>query len=135
METSPNLIRGFQLTAGVVALLVFVQAILAGQFVYNEPDLKDVHEVMGNVLFMLAILQIAFAWLSRDAWRYRMVIWSAVIFALIVTQIGLGYLGRDEPDAAAIHVPVGVFLFSLTSIVAMLSAMDEKAKAVLRGTG
>ena len=135
METSPNLIRGFQLTAGVVALLVFVQAILAGQFVYNEPDLKDVHEVMGNVLFMLAILQIAFAWLSRDAWRYRMVIWSAVIFALIVTQIGLGYLGRDEPDAAAIHVPVGVFLFSLTSIVAMLSAMDEKAKTVLRGTG
>ena len=135
METSPNLIRGFQLTAGVVALLVFVQAILAGQFVYNEPDLKDVHEVMGNVLFMVAILQIAFAWLSRDAWRYRMVIWSAVIFALIVTQIGLGYLGRDEPDAAAIHVPVGVFLFSLTSIVAMLSAMDEKAKTVLRGTG
>jgi hypothetical protein len=135
LETSPNLIRGFQLTAGVVALLVFVQAILAGQFVYNEPDLKDVHEVMGNVLFMLAILQIAFAWLSRDAWRYRMVIWSAVIFALIVTQIGLGYLGRDEPDAAAIHVPVGVFLFSLTSIVAMLSAMDEKAKTVLRGTG
>jgi hypothetical protein len=135
LETSPNLIRGFQLTAGVVALLVFVQAVLAGQFVYNEPDLKDVHEIVGNVLFMLAVVQIAFAWLSRDAWRYRMVVWSAVIFALIVSQIGLGYLGRDESDAAAIHVPVGVFIFSLTSIVAMLSATDEKAKTVLRGTG
>ncbi len=135
MNTDPRLIRGFQLVAGLIALLILVQATLAGQFTYNEPSLKDVHEIMGNVLFMLAIVQLALAWLTRDVWRYRMVIWSAVILLLIVAQIGLGYGGRDSGDSAAVHIPVGVFLFALSSIVAMLSAMDERAKDVLRGTG
>lgn len=135
MDTDPRLIRGFQLVAGLIALLILVQAALAGQFTYNEPDLRNVHEIMGNALFMLAIGQLALAWLSRDAWRYRMVIWSVVVLLLIVAQIGLGYLGRDSGDWAAIHIPVGVFLFSLSSIIAMLSAMDERARTVLRGTG
>ena len=110
-----------------------MQAVVAGQFTYNEPDLKNVHEIMGNALFMLAIVQLALAWLTRDAWRYKMVIWSALVFLLIVAQIGLGYGGRTSGDSAAIHIPVGVFLFSLSSIIAMLSAMDERAKTALRG--
>lgn len=135
MDTDPRLIRGFQLVAGLIALLILVQATLAGQFTYNEPDLKDVHAIVGNVLFMLALLQLALAWLTRDAWRYRMVIWSAILVLLIVAQIGLGYGSRDNVDSAAIHIPVGVFLFALSSIIAMLSALDERAKSVLRGTG
>jgi hypothetical protein len=135
METSPGLIRAFQAVASLVALFIFIQAVLAGQFTYNEPDLKDVHEIGGNVLFMASLVQLALAWLTRDAWRFHMVAWSAVIVALITAQIGLGYLGRDEADAAAVHIPLGVFLFALASIVAMLAAMDEKAKTVLRGTG
>ncbi|MCH7483617.1 MAG: hypothetical protein IIA90_00535 [Chloroflexi bacterium] len=135
MDTDPRLIRGFQLVAGLIALLILVQATLAGQFTYKEPDLKNVHEIMGNVLFMLAIVQLALAWLTRDAWRYRMVIWSALVLLLIVAQIGLGYGGRENLDSAAIHIPVGVFLFALSSIIAMLSAIDERAKTILRGTG
>ena len=129
------MIRGFQLVAGLVALLILVQAVLAGQFTYNEPDLKNVHEIMGNILFMLAIVQLALAWLTRDAWRYKMVIWSALVLLLIVAQIGLGYGSRTSGDSAAIHIPLGVFLFSLSSIISMLSAIDERAKSVLRGTG
>ena len=135
MDTDPRLIRGFQLVAGLIALLILVQATLAGQFTYNEPDLKDVHAIVGNVLFMLALLQLALAWFTRDAWRYRMVIWSAILVLLIVAQIGLGYGSRENVDSAAIHIPVGVFLFALSSIIAMLSALDERAKSVLRGTG
>ncbi len=135
MDTDPRLIRGFQLVAGLVALLILVQATLAGQFTYKEPSLKDVHAIVGNVLFMLALLQLALAWFTRDAWRYRMVIWSAILVLLIVAQIGLGYGSRDNVDSAAIHIPVGVFLFALSSIIAMLSALDERAKSVLRGTG
>lgn len=135
MDTDPRLIRGFQLVAGLIALLILVQATLAGQFTYNEPDLEDVHAIVGNVLFVLALLQLALAWLTRDAWRYRMVIWSAILVLLIVTQIGLGYGSRDNVDSAAIHIPVGVFLFALASIIAMLSVLDERAKSVLRGTG
>ncbi len=135
MDTDPRLIRGFQIVAGLVALLILVQATLAGQFTYNEPDLKDVHAIVGNVLFMLALLQLALAWLTRDAWRRRMVISSAILVLLIVVQIGLGYGSRDNVDSAAIHIPVGVFLFALASIIAMLSMMDERAKRVLSGEG
>ncbi len=134
MDTDPRLIRGFQLVAGLIALLILVQATLAGQFTYNEPDLEDVHAIVGNVLFVLALLQLALAWLTRDAWRYRMVIWSAILVLLIVTQIGLGYGSRDNVDSAAIHIPVGVFLFALSSIIAMLSMLDERAKSVLSGS-
>ncbi len=135
MDTDPRLIRGFQLVAGIIALLILGQATLAGQFEHNGADLKGVHAMMGNILFMLALIQLALAWLTRDSWRYRMVIWSVLVLLLIVTQIGLGYGSRDSGDAAAIHIPLGVFLFSLSSIIAMLSAIDERAKTVLRGTG
>ena len=118
-----------------MALLILVQAALAGQFTYNEPDLKDVHAQIGNALFLRAILLLALAWLTRDAWRYRMVIWSALVLLLIVTQIGLGYGSRENVDSAAIHIPVGVFLFALSSIIAMLSMIDERAKSVLSGSG
>ena len=134
MDTDPRLIRGFQIVAGLIALLILVQATLAGQFTYNEPDLKDVHAQIGNALFLLAILLLALAWLTRDAWRYKMVIWSALVLLLIVAQIGLGYGSRDNVDSAAVHIPVGVFLFSLASIIAMLSMIDERAKSVLRGS-
>jgi len=133
LAASPGLIRAFQAVAGIVALLVFVQAILAGQFTYNEEDLKDVHEMLANVVFLFAAGQLVLAWLTRESWRYKMVIWCAIILALTAAQIGLGYGGRDEPDVAAIHIPVGVFLFSLTSIVAMLAVMDERAKEALKG--
>ena len=135
MDTDPRLIRGFQIVAGLVALLILVQATLAGQFTFKEPSLKDVHAIVGNVLFMLAMVQLALAWLTRDAWRHRMVISSAVLVLLIVAQIGLGYGSRDNIDSAAIHIPVGVFLFALASIIAMLSMMDERAKRVLSGEG
>ena len=133
MDTDPRLIRVFQIIAGLIALLILVQATLAGQFEHNGADLKGVHAMMGNILFMLAIVQLALAWLTRDAWRYKMVIWSALVLLLIVAQIGLGYGSRDSGDSAAIHIPVGVFLFSLSSIIAMLAMMDERAKSVLRG--
>ena len=133
MDTDPRLIRGFQIVAGLIALLILVQATLAGQFEHNGADLKGVHAMMGNILFMLAIVQLALAWLTRDAWRYKLVIWAALVLLLIVAQIGLGYGGRENLDSAAIHIPVGVFLFSLSSIIAMLAMMDERAKSVLRG--
>ncbi len=135
MDTDPRLIRGFQIVAGLIALLILVQATLAGQFEHNGADVKGVHAMVGNVLFMLSIVLLALAWLTRDAWRYRMVVWSAVVLLLIVGQIGLGYGGRTSGDSAAIHIPVGVFLFALSSIIAMLSAMDERAKSVLSGDG
>ena len=134
MATDARLIRAFQLVAGLIALLILVQATLAGQFTYNdEPGLRDAHRGFGYLLFMLAGIQLAIAWLTRDSWRYRMVIWSALVLLLVVAQIGLGDLGDENKDYSAIHIPVGVFLFALSSIIAMLSAIDDRAKTVLRG--
>jgi hypothetical protein len=136
LGTDPRLVRGFQLAAVLIAGLVLVQAVLAGQFIYNdEPSLRDAHKGIGYLLFLLAAVQLAIAWFTRDAWRYRMAVWAALVLLLMVAQIGLGDLGHENDDWAAIHIPVGVFAFSLASIIAMLSATDEQAKTILRGSG
>ncbi len=92
------------------------------------------HRFVGYFLFLGTALQVALAWLTRDVWRYRIVVWAAVILLVTVVQTALGDVNRSEhnADLVAIHIPLGVLLFSLSSIVAMLSVMDEGAKTALR---
>jgi ABC-type uncharacterized transport system permease subunit len=133
-ERRPILIRAFRIAASLLALLVLVQALIAGQFIAAfDPDLVNLHEMVGNTLFVVSVLVFILAFLTRHSWRYQMAVWSLVTVVLVVVQTGLGYIGRDERDAVAVHIPLGVFIFSLTSIVAMLAMMDERAKAALRG--
>jgi D-alanyl-lipoteichoic acid acyltransferase DltB (MBOAT superfamily) len=130
---SPGLIRAFQGVVGLIALLVLVNAILAGQIISYEDRTKDLHAGIGDLTVLLAIAQVVLAYVTRDAWRYKMVIWSVVVLVLVVIQLGLGYSADDSRASASIHIPLGVFIFSFTSINAMLAAMDEKAKAAVHG--
>ena len=137
MAIDPRAVRGFQAVAGIVAVMILVQAILAGQFITGAAtELRDAHRFLGYTLFMATLAQLALAWISREAWRYRMVAWSAVILLLTVAQTAMGDINRSdpEPDLIAVHIPLGVFLFALSSIVAMLAMMDERAKDALRGS-
>jgi hypothetical protein len=48
----------------------------------------------------------------------KIVIWNAALLVLVISQIGLGYSGRDSADAAAVHVPMGVLTFGLSVLIA-----------------
>lgn len=107
----------FKATALLFALLVMVQAVLAGQGWFVDVDLIRMHGYVGNVVFLLAVAQVVLAYIAglRDV----TLILAGAIFLLVFGQVGLGYAGRESAMAASLHVPNGVLLFGLTTAVCM----------------
>lgn len=114
---NPGVFRVFFIVAHAVAVLVLVQAILAGRWL-KDTDIIEVHGYIGSMLiFPLAIGQLVLAWFSRLGGRNRttVVVLSAALLVLILAQVGLGYAGRDSTEARANHLPLGVLIFGLTT--------------------
>lgn len=120
-QAGRTFIKSYQATAALAAILVFLQAVLAGRFLFVDPEALDLHEVVGNALSAVVFAQLALAFLAPFANRTLIRATTGLLAALIVAQTGLGYIGRDEADAAAMHVALGVLIFGLSSVVATLS--------------
>lgn len=102
--------RAYAPLAAVVALLVLVQAVLAGRALFGSWSIT-VHGVVGNGTFALAA---ALAFVAGVGRAGRHAVGVAVALAMVLTvQIGLGYAGRDSVEAAAWHIPNGVLAFGL----------------------
>ena len=103
--------------ARLLALLVLVQALLAGRALFGGWSIA-VHGVVGNSTFAVAVVAVVLA-LRRRAGGAVVVVAAALVAALTV-QIGLGYAGRNSAEAAAWHVPNGVAAFGLAVWQVML---------------
>jgi len=107
----------FRLVGAVLAVLVLVQAALAGQFLTAGGGTKGVHRILGEFLGVVAVALAAQGYrirrVSPVGWRL-----SLFVLALVVAQTGLGFAGRDIAAAAALHVPVGVLTFGAALITA-----------------
>ena len=107
----------FRAVAGALALLVLVQAVLAGQFLTGEEG-RGLHRVVGEMSALVAIAAAAAGYRLRSAERDRW--WVAlVLVVMVVAQTGLGFAGRDSTVAAALHVPLGVATFGAALVAAM----------------
>jgi len=102
--------RAHALLSAVAAALVLVQAAMAGRAVFGSWSIAA-HGAVGNVTFALALLLIPCAVIGRLG-RQGMVV-SALFAVVLTAQIGLGYVGRENADAAAWHVPNGVLAFGV----------------------
>ena len=132
VETGLNAARLFRWTAAVTAVLVLVQAILAGRgWFLNDFDLIDVHGWVGNVTFLaaIALVALAFAGQGRGALGRLELGLSALLVILVVAQLGLGYGGRESADAAAWHIPNGVLIFGVTAALLALSLPRTRREA------
>jgi len=98
--------------AGVIAALVLVQALLAGRAVWGPWDI-ELHEWVGNLLFVLVVVNLALAIVRRAPTAVLTA--AALIGGLTFVQIGLGYVGRTQLEAMAWHVPNGVLLMALST--------------------
>jgi hypothetical protein len=124
---SRGLISAFKGTSHLVTLLVFVQATLAGLFISGEEfDAVDIHEMVGNLLFMAVVVQLVLAFLVRDWSRFGLWIFVLGLLVLVTVQIALGYLGRDDTLPVAIHVPLGVFIFGFSLIISLLASIEDR---------
>ena len=101
------------MVAGCIALLVLLLAVLAGRFLSLGEEIIEVHGYIGNGLFFLTLVNVGLV--LRTTSHGPTVAVAGAIALLAFAQVGLGYVGRDTADAAALHVPNGVLLMGLSA--------------------
>ncbi len=111
-----NARQGFKYAALVTAILVVIQAALAGRGWFVDYDLIKIHGYAGNVTFITGLLLVWFAYAgSRDGSLERAdLMISIVMLVLVFAQFGLGYGGRDSQTARSLHIPNGVLITGAT---------------------
>ena len=115
----PEAVDRLRIVAAAFAVLVLLQAILAGQFLNSTENLRSVHRVVGEAMGFVAlgVVWSALAMRRASAWHWR---GSVALILLTSAQTGLGFAGRDVPAAAALHIPLGVVLFGLGVALAVV---------------
>lgn len=113
---------GYQFVNAALAVLILIQAVVAGQALFGEWDI-EIHGWMGNASFMLAVGSAVLALWTR-ATRGALVISIALVLAMFA-QTGLGYIGRTTATAASLHVPLGVLIFGLAALNAAVPYMQS----------
>ena len=110
----PGALRAMQAVVGLMALLILLQAVLAGRR-WAGDDTTTVHGMVGNVVFLLALANVALVFVAGLTGRARSVLTGiAVLLVILLTaQIGLGYAGDGQSEAIAWHIPNGVLIFGL----------------------
>lgn len=115
--TRPAELRPFQAAASALAVLVLVQAVLAGQFLTGEGG-RGLHRLIGEALGLVALAVVAAGYRLRTVDRDRWWLGIALVL-MVVAQTGLGFAGRDSTTAAALHVPLGVATFGVALVAAL----------------
>jgi hypothetical protein len=112
----PGIVTALRVVAPLIALLVFIQAIFAGQGLFIDTDQIDVHGMIGNITFLFVLAQAVLVWFAgfRGRDRTALIGMSLALLVLVVAQLGLGYGGRDGGTAAALHIPNGVAIMALS---------------------
>ena len=100
----------YVLGSWLLAVSVLIQSVIAGQATFGSWAI-EVHGWLGNVSFLLAVVLLATA-LAAKARRARVIIAAGLVVAM-AAQTGLGYAGRSELQAAAVHIPLGVAIFGM----------------------
>lgn len=103
----------------LLTALILVQAALAGQHLF-EGSAIALHGYLGNASFALGIVIAVLVGLTRGAPWWLLALATALLAGLF-GQTGLGYVGRDTAAAAAWHIPLGVTLFGLATIMATVT--------------
>ena len=98
--------------AAIIAVLILVMALIAGRSLFDTWDI-EVHGWIGNAVFLLAVGNLAIA-IARRATTPELTV-AALIGMLTFAQVGLGYVGREEAEATAWHIPNGVLLMALST--------------------
>jgi len=114
-----GLVTGLKITSAFLALGLLVQAWLGSSGFFNgEPDLITMHEMLGNLFFLGAMVQLvlAFVAMQKGVATKALLYASGLILLASVAQIGLGYAGRENAGAMAWHLPNGVLLMGLCTV-------------------
>lgn len=118
----------FTASSAVLVLLILVQAVLAGQSLFNSVDIA-IHGYVGNASFTVGLLVAVLAAVARVP-RWQLVL-AAVVLAVLFAQTGLGYVGRESTAAASWHVPLGVTVFGLATVQLVAGAPMGRSRSLV----
>ena len=126
-----KLLNVYRALAGLLAVLVLVQAWMAGHSnrLFGDMDIT-IHGIVGNVSYLIAVGALVLAIVARA--NKATIGVAAAVVVLLTVQIGLGYSGRDSTGAAAWHIPNGVAIFGLA--VYQVGQSIALAKGTARAT-
>ena len=125
--------RWFRWLSTGTAVLILLQAIMAGQFLFRGsqfPHLKEDHGALGNLIFVVVVAQLILAFLGmrERMWGSNIIVINVVILLLVFVQIGLGYGGRTNTFSASMHIPNGVLLFGLAVLNAVIATLPARSR-------
>jgi heme A synthase len=92
----------------------------------EEIDAVDLHELTGNVLFVVVAAQVVLGFLVREWSRFGLWLWAFGLLILVTIQTGLGYLGRDDTLPTAVHVPLGVFIYGFALLISVMASIEDR---------
>ncbi|HVB63597.1 MAG TPA: hypothetical protein VNE17_02625 [Nitrolancea sp.] len=132
-STHPGAYRWLRITAPFVLLLVLIQAVLAGRGLSFGGDAIDIHGMVANLTGLMVLIQVVLAFAAGIRGRFRSLLLgtNVLLLILVIAQFGLGYGGRDNRTAAALHVPNGVLIFGVATVVACLVWLASPRREVL----
>lgn len=111
VPTKPALVNAYRAVSGLLALLVLLQATIAGRIVYGGEG-ETLHGILGNVSFLLGVAGLVLAFVIRAPRVFVLV--GIVLVVLLTAQIGLGYSAEESQGAGEWHIPIGVLIFGLS---------------------
>jgi hypothetical protein len=109
-----------QVVSATLVAFVLAQSAVAGQFLYTSTGLRSVHRILGEGLGVVGVALVVCAAMTRRTNR-RLLVVAAWMLVILIAQTGLGFVGRDTPDAAALHIPLGVVAFGVALYAFSLS--------------
>jgi hypothetical protein len=123
-QTSPaaskeSILTGYRLVIHAQALLVLVQALIAGQYLYGDWSIVS-HGILGNVSFVLAVVAVVLCIVGKLPKGLTII--AVVLVVAMIAQIGLGYSTEGTPSAGSWHIPLGVTIFGIVVYQVSLAA-------------
>jgi hypothetical protein len=121
MLRRPNLAPIYRWLTLLTAVLVLLQAFFAGRgWFIDRKYIDDYHRGLGMLLVVMMVVQLALTLalgIPGDLGR-RLLAMNAVLVVAALIQITLGFNSDTSSEAAAWHIPLGVFIFGISAGIA-----------------
>jgi ABC-type uncharacterized transport system permease subunit len=130
---SANVFKGFSALVGVTSLAIFVQAVIAGEFVSqnHRKGWISVHDVVADVVVALALATMIFTIITLRKASRALLIATIILFALVVIQTFIGHQITDNNQdwLIGIHVPLALIIFGIAIWLPIQSVVLRRTAA------
>ncbi len=111
----------YQWLSVLMFAMLALQPVLGGWGWFRDRTAIDIHAMVANTIFMVAVLMMVLAVVAGFTRRNLIAGTNLLLLVMVFAQMGLGYGSRGRPDVAALHIPMGVFAFGVGLLLMMFA--------------